>query len=105
MIGVWEWEKKIPQTLVMDIDMATDISAAAKSDHLDDAVNYNKVAERVIEYAQANRFELIESLVERLAEMIMEEFSVPWVRIRLDKGRAVSQVQHVGIEIERGQKS
>ena len=104
VIGVWAWEKQIRQTLVLDIDMATDITAAAKSDDLKDALNYNKVAERVIEFAEASQFELLEVLVERIAEIIMKEFNVPWVRIRLDKGPAVKNVKQVGIEMERGSK-
>ena len=102
VIGVWEWEKKITQTLVLDIDLATDINKAAASDQLMDTLDYKKISDRVIEYAQANPFDLIESLIERLAKLILEEFDVPWVRIRLDKGGVVKRVGHVGVQIERG---
>lgn len=105
MIGVWKWEKAITQILVLDIDLATDISNAAASDDLKDTLDYKKVSERVIDYAQANQFDLIETLVERLAEMILDEFNVSWVRIKLDKGGAVKNVKHVGIMIERGSRS
>jgi len=105
VIGVWKWEKAITQILVLDIDLATDISNAAASDDLKDTLDYKKVSERVIDYAQANQFDLIETLVERLAEMILDEFNVSWVRIKLDKGGAVKNVKHVGIMIERGSRS
>ena len=104
-IGVWDWEKKIDQTLVLDIDLATDIKSAAASDELKDTLDYKKISDRVIEYAQNNQFDLIETLVERLAETVLTEFNVPWIRIKLDKGGVVKNVNHVGIIIERGTKS
>jgi dihydroneopterin aldolase len=101
VIGVWAWEKKIPQTIILDVDMATDICTASQTDDLNDALDYNRIAERIV---KASQFELIETLVAKLADTIMEEFAVNWIRIRLDKGQAVSQVKHVGIEIERGER-
>ena len=102
LIGVWPWEKKLPQTLVLDIDLAVETKAAAASDNLEDAVDYQALATAVMEYAKNNQFNLIETLIERLAELILAEFAVPWVRIRLDKGQAVSGVKSVGVQIERG---
>ena len=104
-VGVWDWEKKVDQTLVLDIDCATDIDKAASSDKLQDTLDYKKISDRVIEYAQDNTYDLIETLIERLAEVILGEFDVPWVRIKLDKGGAVKNVKHVGVIIERGTKS
>lgn len=102
VIGVWAWEKKIIQTLVLDIDLAADIPGAAKSDKLQDTLDYKKISDRVMQYAKDNRFDLIETLIERLADVILTEFDVPWVRIRLDKGGVVKKVKHVGVMIERG---
>jgi dihydroneopterin aldolase len=90
--------------LVLDIDLATDITKAAASDDLKDALDYKKISVRIMEYAKDNSFELIESLIERLAEIILAEFEVAWVRIKLDKGGVVKKVNHVGIIIERGQR-
>ena len=104
VIGVWKWEKAIHQTLVIDIDLATDNTIAAASDDLNDALNYQKITERVRAYAKENQFELIETLVEKLAEMILEEFATNWVRIKLDKGPAVKNVKQVGVVIERGSR-
>ena len=102
VIGVWKWEKAITQTLILDIELATDIKPAAASDDLSDTLDYKAVSDRVIEYAQASPFDLIETLIERLSEVILAEFNVPWVRIKLDKGGAVKNVQNVGVIIERG---
>ncbi len=105
VIGVWKWEKAITQTLVLDIDLATDVSAAASSDKLEDTLDYKMIADRVREYAKENQFDLIETLIARLAELILDEFDTNWVRIKLDKGGAVKHVEHVGIIIERGSRS
>jgi len=104
VIGVWKWEKAITQTLVLDIDLAVDISKAAASDDLKDTLDYKKIADRVIDYAKTNQFDLIETLIEKVADVVLTEFDVPWVRIKLDKGGAVKNVNHVGILIERGKR-
>jgi len=101
VIGVWEWEKRITQTLVLDIDLGTDIRQSAKTDKLQDTLNYKKIAERVIEFAESSRFDLIETLIEKIAALIIDEFDVAWLRIKLDKGGAVKNVGNVGIVIER----
>ena len=102
VIGVWAWEKKVQQTLVLDIDLATDITKAASSDDLQDTLDYKKISDSVIRFAQDNSFDLIETLIEKLADLILTEFDVPWVRIKLDKGGVVKNVKHVGVLIERG---
>ena len=103
-IGVWEWEKAIIQTLVLDIELATDTARAAENDDLKDALDYQAIAERIQAYAKDNTFELIETLVERLAALILAEFTTSWVRIKLDKGQAVKGVKNVGVIIERGER-
>jgi len=80
-IGVWEWEKHITQTLTLDIDLASDIAKAAENDDLNDALDYQAIAQRVQAYAKDNQFELIETLIEKLAQLILAEFNTPWVRI------------------------
>lgn len=103
-IGVWEWEKAITQTLVLDIELAADNKKAAQTDDLNDAINYQALTARVQSYAKDNAFKLIETLVERLAEIILAEFDTPWLKIKCDKGQAVAGVAHVGVMIERGVK-
>lgn len=100
-IGIWAWEKNITQTLTLDIDLATNITHAAQNDDLNDAVDYQAVAKRLQEVAAKSKFELIESLIEKLAEVILAEFDTTWVRIKLDKGQAVKGVSNVGVIIER----
>lgn len=104
IIGIYDWERRTRQTISLDIDMATDIRKAAASDNIDDALNYKAVAKRLIQYVQDSDFQLVETLTERIAEIIMGEFQVPWVRVMLNKKGAVRGSRDVGIIIERGQK-
>ena len=103
-IGVWEWEKAIQQILTLDVELASDTSKAAINDDLADALDYQAISERIQEYAKDNSFQLIETLIEKLASLIIEEFKTPWVRIKLDKGQAVKGVKSVGVMIERGSR-
>lgn len=104
LIGVFDWERRIRQTLVFDIEMATDIRKAAETDDLQYTLDYGAVANRVIDYVSSSEFQLVETLVERVAGIIQEEFKVPWVRIRINKQGAVAGVRDIGVIIERGEK-
>ncbi|GAA6137754.1 bifunctional dihydroneopterin aldolase/7,8-dihydroneopterin epimerase [Arenicella sp. 4NH20-0111] len=103
-IGVWEWEKHITQTLTLDIDIAANVKRAAQNDDLKDALDYQAVASQVQDFANGSRFELIETLAEKIAQLILSEFGTSWVRIKLDKGPAVKDVKNVGIVIERSKQ-
>lgn len=103
IIGIYDWERKIKQPVILDIDMATDVKKAASSDLIDDAINYKAVAKRLIEFVSENHFQLVETLSERVAEIILEEFDVRWVRLRINKKGAVRYAGDVGIIIERGE--
>ena len=102
VIGIYDWERAIRQTLSFDLEMATDIARAAASDHIDDTLNYKAVAKRIIAFVEASEFQLVETLAERVAELVREEFGVPWVRLTLNKGGAVRGARGVGVIIERG---
>ena len=102
VVGIYDWERKIRQTIILDIEMATDISAAAKSDDIKDTLNYKAIAKRLIEFVKASEFQLVETLVEECARIIREEFGSPWVRIKLNKTGAVRGARDVGVIIERG---
>lgn len=104
VIGIFEWERSIRQTVSIDLEMATDIAKAAATDHIDDALDYKSVAKRVIAFTEASQFQLVETLAERIAELVRTEFSVPWLRLRLSKPGAVRGSQDVGIIIERGER-
>ncbi|MDH3631712.1 MAG: dihydroneopterin aldolase [Gammaproteobacteria bacterium] len=102
VIGIYDWERKIRQTISLDIEMATDISKAAKSDDIEDTLSYKTVAKRLIEFIEQSEFELVEALAERICSIVMEEFSVPWVKLTLHKPGAVRGSKSVGVIIERG---
>ena len=101
-IGVHNWEKSIDQVLSIDLDLAIDASKAAQSDDLTDALDYQAVAQRVQAYVAENQFDLIETLAERVSALLLEEFAVSWLRIKVDKGQAVGGVKNVGLILERG---
>ncbi|WP_375751423.1 bifunctional dihydroneopterin aldolase/7,8-dihydroneopterin epimerase [Vibrio sp. HN007] len=103
-IGVYDWEQTIKQKLVLDIEMAHDNRAAGKSDDVVDALDYAAVSEAVLNHIETGRFLLVERVAEEVAELIMQKFSVPWVKIRLTKPGAVPQARGVGVIIERGQQ-
>ena len=104
VIGVNEWERRTTQTLVLDIELAADVGAAAATDDIADTLDYKAVAKRVIAFVGESRFNLVETLAERVAEILMAEFKVPWCRLRLNKQGAVRYVRDVGVVIERGTK-
>jgi dihydroneopterin aldolase len=100
-IGIYDWERRVRQTLVFDLEMGTDIRKAAASDAIDDALNYKAVAKRVTEFVQGSEYLLVETLGERLAELLLDEFDLPWVRLTLNKRGAVRGARDVGLIIER----
>jgi 7,8-dihydroneopterin aldolase/epimerase/oxygenase len=102
IIGVWNWERKLRQTISLDLDMGADIRRAAATDALDDTLNYKAVAKRVQEFAGASQFQLVETLAEKVAELLLAEFHIPWVRVRVNKRGAVRGAGDVGVVIERG---
>ena len=103
-IGVYGWEKSVQQKLYFDLEMAFDNRPAAESDDIKLALNYFSVSERVNQFAQQNQFELIETMAERVAALIMTEFSVPWIKLTLHKPGALAKAQSLGVQIERGTK-
>ena len=104
IIGIYDWEREVKQTIALDIEMAFDNAAAAESESIDDALNYKAVAKRMIAFTEESQFQLVETLSERLVEIIMDEFEVPWCRLKLSKLGAVTGSKSVGIIIERGQR-
>ncbi len=104
VIGIYDWERKIKQTVVLDLEMAGDVRKAAASERIEDALNYKAVAKRMIQFVGESRFQLVETLAERCAEVILSEFDVPWVRLSVNKIGAVTGARDVGVLIERGTK-
>lgn len=105
VIGVFEWERRIRQTVAIDLDMAADIARAARADRIEDTVDYKAIAKRVIEFVNQSQFQLVETLAEKVAAIVLAEFPVPWVRVRINKKGALRHATDVGVVVERGQKS
>lgn len=103
VIGIYDWERTIRQTLCIDLEMGTDIRAAASRDDIDHTLNYKAISDRLIEFVTQSEFLLIETLAEEIAALVMDEFSVPWLRLKLAKPGAVPQASDVGVVIERGE--
>ena len=103
VIGIYEWERRTRQTLVFDLEMSADIARAAASDHIRDTLDYKAVAKRLIQFVGESEFQLVETLAERCAAIVREEFGVRWVRLTLNKAGAVRGASDVGVIIERGE--
>ena len=102
VIGIYDWEREIRQVVRLDLEMAWDISAAAKSDDIADTLDYKAVSKRLISFVEASSFGLIEALAEHCAKIVLEEFSVPWLRLKMSKPGAVRGSENVAVLIERG---
>lgn len=105
VIGIYDWEKAIRQPVVLDLEMASDVRRGAATDRIEDALDYKAVSKRLKQFVGDARFELVETLAERCASIVREEFGVPWVRLTLNKVGAVSDAEGVGVVIERGERS
>ncbi len=101
VIGLYDWERQIRQRVSLDLEMAVDTRAAAADDDVDRTLDYAAVAERVIAFVEASEFKLVETLAEHVARLILDEFGVARVSLRLDKPMAVRDAKTVGIRITR----
>ena len=101
IVGIFDWERQVKQTVVMDIEFSADIRKAATSDSIDDTLNYKGVAKRVLAFVDESSFHLVETLAEHIAMLILEEFGVSWVSITLSKPGAIRSSRDVGVMLER----
>jgi len=101
IIGFIEWERRVKQTVVVDLELPVDCRRASISDDVADTVDYKKVAKRVLAYIEASEFKLVETLAHRLAMLLLEEFALEWVRISVNKPGAIRNSRDVGVVIER----
>ena len=104
VIGIYDWERTTRQTVILDIEMAADIRKAAESDDIADTIDYKAVTKRLISFVSDSEFHLVETLAEKIAAIILDEFNIPWCRLKLNKRGAVRGARDVGILIERGNK-
>ena len=101
IIGFIEWERQVPQTVVVDLEFPCDCTRAAATDSVADTVDYKRVAKRVLAWVGESRFQLVESLAHNLAMLLLAEFPLEWVRISINKPGAIRHSRDVGVSIER----
>ena len=101
IIGFIDWERRVKQTVVLDIELPVDCRRAAARDDVADTLDYKKVAKRVLAFVECSQFQLVETLAHRLALVLLQEFELPWVRIALNKPGAIRHSRDVGVLIER----
>lgn len=104
IVGIWEWERRMPQVISIDLEMAADIRHAAGHDRIDATLDYKAVAKRIVSFVDSSRFNLVETLAERIAEIVISEFAVPWVKVAVHKPWAIRGARDVGVTIERGER-
>lgn len=104
VVGIYDWEREIRQKIVLNLEMTADVAAAAQTDSIEDTLNYKAVAKRLMEFVGQSTFYLVETLAERCAGIVIDEFDVQWLKLRLDKPGAVTGSRSVGVMIERGRK-
>ncbi len=101
IIGFIDWERRVKQTVVVDLELPVDCARAASTDEVSETVDYKRVAKRVLAYIEASEFKLVETLAQRLAELLLAEFALDWVRLSLSKPGAIRSSRDVGVTIER----
>lgn len=101
IIGFWDWERRIKQTLSLDLEIGTDAKTAAAVDEVEAALNYEKIADRLLEFVGASHFKLVETLAESVARIVVLEFEAAWVKVTVAKPGAIRAARDVGIVIER----
>ena len=102
IIGIYDWERKVKQTISLDLEMGTDIRKSAETDAIEDTLNYKAVAKRLIAFVGESEYQLVETLAEKITGIVLTEFSVPWVKLTVHKPGAVRGSRDVGVIIERG---
>jgi 7,8-dihydroneopterin aldolase/epimerase/oxygenase len=101
IIGIFDWERQVKQTILVDLEFSANIRKAALSDSIDDTLNYKKVAKRVLAFIEASQFHLVETMADSVAMLLLEDFGLEWVKVALSKPGAIRNSRDVGIIIER----
>ncbi|HXA35867.1 MAG TPA: dihydroneopterin aldolase [Steroidobacteraceae bacterium] len=101
IIGIFDWERQVKQTVIVDIEISADVRKAAMSDSIHDTLNYKRVAKRVLAFVEESSFHLVETLAERIAMLLLEDFGIAWVRISLSKPGAIRNSRDVGVTLDR----
>ena len=101
IIGIFDWERQVKQTVIIDIEISADVRKAALSDSIHDTLNYKRVAKRVLAFVEESSFHLVETLAEHIAMLLLEDFGLPWVRVSLSKPGAIRSSRDVGVTVDR----
>jgi dihydroneopterin aldolase len=101
IIGIFDWERRVKQTISIDLEIPVDIRRAAATDRIEDTVNYKALAKRVLSFVEASECQLVETLAERVALLLLQEFDLDWVRLTLNKPGAIRSSRDVGVALER----
>jgi 7,8-dihydroneopterin aldolase/epimerase/oxygenase len=101
IVGIFDWERQVKQTVVIDLEFSADIRKAALTDSIDDTFNYKGVAKRILAFIEKSQFHLVETLAEHVAMLVLEEFAVQWVSVALSKPGAIRSSKDVGVKLER----
>ena len=101
IIGIFDWERQVKQTILVDLEFSANIRKAALSDSIDDTLNYKKVAKRVLSFIEGSQFHLVETMADSIAMLLLEDFGLEWVKVVLSKPGAIRSSRDVGIIIER----
>ncbi len=104
IIGIYDWERETKQTVILDIEMAYDIQKAAETDDIQHTLDYKAVSKRIVAFVEASNYFLVERLTVEIADITLNEFNVPWVKVTLNKKGAIRGASDVGIIVERGRK-
>lgn len=104
VIGIYDWERRIRQPLLIDLELGCDIRQAAATDRIEHTIDYKAIAKRVTGFIETSSYQLVETLAENVAGILITEFGVPWLKLRINKRGAVHGVRDVGVVIERGQR-
>jgi dihydroneopterin aldolase len=101
IVGIFDWERQVKQSVVIDLEFSADIRKAALTDSIDDTLNYKAVAKRILAFIETSQFHLVETLAEHVAMLVLEEFAVQWVSVALSKPGAIRSSKDVGVKLER----
>ena len=101
IIGFIDWERRVKQKVVHDIELPVDCAHTAKTDAVADTLDYKQVVDQVVELIADSSFMLVETMAQKVAELIIQNFSVNWVRVVVNKPGAIRELRDVGVSIER----
>jgi dihydroneopterin aldolase len=101
IVGIWDWERKLRQTISIDLQMGADIRKAAATDNIEDTLDYKQVAKRIQQFVEDSEFRLVETLAENIARVALSEFDIPWITVRVNKPGAIRGSRDVGVIIRR----